>query len=640
MNLDANKAFKSTGQLPAVSQMPETRTTSEILADQQKIRMSLMEDLKPLGSPAFTSDVIQAVQRSPLNIDGSLFIFFAQRAPEITANVKKQYKFGIKGDKNDVAQFVFFVEDMYNKTKSFAGSVKTYFNRPAETGLGKGTIKFGDIESIKNIYEEVARKLLLLKTEFPSTREYNNHREALKNISTMFNELSTTLRNADYVSNTRTFLDSNTKLIADPRYNDIIDNYSDLYKRYNEILDNFPKATTLYTLIGKLDDSTKNKNYELMSEIIGLIVEQLQPGAEGFTNITRELERARTELNNLLQVEQEQRYTEEREFREIIADNIARTQQQDLVLREIEELEEQEEQDLDRTPPSRPGNLEGLFRPNLDDLETDTRKTDSREASIRTARIEELARVNKELNAILFEARFALNNKNSTQEERVDAQRSIDEIQRTFKRNFDEMTRLKREAQGNGIKMRGRGRPRGSGITPRKTFKDSFHKNKDDTKGIDASPRYIKFGKYFINTHKLQGTGMLSLRRQGGGNISEFPSTRVSKNMSDIVFKMVGGGVPTYQELSKLSEPEKAYLHKISSKANIIDKFSIPAPDKDRQEKDIHDFEVMKGEILAGNDSKELIKKFKLHLVKLSKNGTLPKLEVQEIMEELIQLGF
>jgi hypothetical protein len=133
---------------------------------------------------------------------------------------------------------------------------------------------------------------------------------------------------------------------------------------------------------------------------------------------------------------------------------------------------------------------------------------------------------------------------------------------------------------------------------------------------------------------------MLSLRRQGGGNISEFPSTRVSKNMSDIVFKMVGGGVPTYQELSKLSEPEKAYLHKISSKANIIDKFSIPAPDKDRQEKDIHDFEVMKGEILAGNDSKELIKKFKLHLVKLSKNGTLPKLEVQEIMEELIQLGF
>lgn len=57
-------------------------------------------------------------------------------------------------------------------------------------------------------------------------------------------------------------------------------------------------------------------------------------------------------------------------------------------------------------------------------------------------------------------------------------------------------------------------------------------------------------------------------------------------------------------------------------------------------EKDIHDFEVMKGEILAGNDSSELIKKFKLHLVRLSKTGTLPRSEVQDIMEELIQLGY
>jgi hypothetical protein len=48
----------------------------------------------------------------------------------------------------------------------------------------------------------------------------------------------------------------------------------------------------------------------------------------------------------------------------------------------------------------------------------------------------------------------------------------------------------------------------------------------------------------------------------------------------------------------------------------------------------------MKGEIMAGNDSKDLIKKFKVHLIKLSKMGSLPKKEVSEIMEELIEMGY
>jgi hypothetical protein len=78
----------------------------------------------------------------------------------------------------------------------------------------------------------------------------------------------------------------------------------------------------------------------------------------------------------------------------------------------------------------------------------------------------------------------------------------------------------------------------------------------------------------------------------------------------------------------------------VSSKAGIMDKVSIPTPSKDSLEKDIHHFEVMKGEILAGNDSSVLIKQFKLLLLKLSKNGSLPKNECQEIMEDLIQLGY
>jgi hypothetical protein len=48
----------------------------------------------------------------------------------------------------------------------------------------------------------------------------------------------------------------------------------------------------------------------------------------------------------------------------------------------------------------------------------------------------------------------------------------------------------------------------------------------------------------------------------------------------------------------------------------------------------------MKGEIMSGNDSKELVKKFKILILKLSKQNVLPKNEVQEILEDLLSLGY
>ena len=92
--------------------------------------------------------------------------------------------------------------------------------------------------------------------------------------------------------------------------------------------------------------------------------------------------------------------------------------------------------------------------------------------------------------------------------------------------------------------------------------------------------------------------------------------------------------------MNKLSEEEKQYLYKVSKKANILDKLNIPTPSKDKEEKDFHQFEVMKGEIMSGNDSKELIKNFKIMLLRLSKSGKLPKNQVNEIFEELLNLGY
>ena len=190
---------------------------------------------------------------------------------------------------------------------------------------------------------------------------------------------------------------------------------------------------------------------------------------------------------------------------------------------------------------------------------------------------------------------------------------------------------LEIRASGTGLKKR-RGRPKGSGI--------SFKDNIDHAKGIQPVKKYHPFGKYFVNSHKLNNGNVLSIKSKSGTNVREYPSRTVSQHLGNVIKTIIGGGVPSYNDMEKLSNDEKDYLYKISKRAEFADKISIPTPSKDQQEKDIHEFEVCKGEIMAGNDSKELIKKFKLLIIKLSKNGTIPKREASEVMTELLELGY
>jgi hypothetical protein len=164
--------------------------------------------------------------------------------------------------------------------------------------------------------------------------------------------------------------------------------------------------------------------------------------------------------------------------------------------------------------------------------------------------------------------------------------------------------------------------------------------NYDCNSGVCPTPKFIKFGKYILNSHKLNKENIFTLRQPSGGNLIDLPSQRITDNLHTVFKSIIGGGLPHFDDLNKLNDNEKMYLHKVCSKSNIIDKLNIPTPNKNEEEKDIHQFEVMKGEIMAGNDSKELIKKFKLLLIKLSKNKTLPKKEVYDILEDLNNIGY
>ena len=54
----------------------------------------------------------------------------------------------------------------------------------------------------------------------------------------------------------------------------------------------------------------------------------------------------------------------------------------------------------------------------------------------------------------------------------------------------------------------------------------------------------------------------------------------------------------------------------------------------------INKFQIIKGQIIAGNDNKKMIQEFKLLLMKMSALNMIPKSQTRELMLDLVSMGY
>lgn len=114
---------------------------------------------------------------------------------------------------------------------------------------------------------------------------------------------------------------------------------------------------------------------------------------------------------------------------------------------------------------------------------------------------------------------------------------------------------------------------------------------------------------------------------------------RVGGKLASAVKSVLEGQNPRYDDIEELNDQERSYLNKLG-KLTGEDRFHVKLKDKTQDEKDLHDFEVMKGEIIAGNDSFELIHDFKKLLLSLMAKHRIHKKEGTDILLELATLGY
>jgi len=183
------------------------------------------------------------------------------------------------------------------------------------------------------------------------------------------------------------------------------------------------------------------------------------------------------------------------------------------------------------------------------------------------------------------------------------------------------------EGHGDGLRRRRKSKMKGRGIA---------HLTE---KEYEKPKVYSQFGRYFINKPKLIHSGIMALRLPSGNFVPHFPTQKVSLALKEVLKHLVSGSQPTYEAVAKMSDEDRDKLVDICRTCHI-DMPSIPKSKKmDKDEQDDYRFEVLRGEIMAGNNSPVLVKEFKSLLLKFSRNGKVPRGQAHEILEELVAMG-
>lgn len=627
MNLQANKNYKATGALPPKStDMLDTRTTAEVLADTEKLKLTLIGELKPICTTQMAQLVVQRIQNSPLNADGSFLIWFAQNAPELVQQLKKKYKFGIVGDDNDAEQMVGFMSSIYAKTKDFSQTVKSAFDRPTSSVMGG--VSASDLNALVSQYNEIQFRLIS-KIVDATTPEGIKMRKLLTTIRNQFDAMGRNLNNQSYDRVKEIFLDSSfnsTAWLQQQGINQLG------YGQFIDYIDKLPSGSMIRTLIEQLVKSERNKTQQLSVQILENL-SSIIPTVDNSTEIEGLVTNIISTAGSATVVSpnvQQNPLLRNPNVAQVLTNPVVPSSDQpnnNLLYSTAGAI---------ATPTQTTIMLNELCSPVAREINAYLRGQGKNATSLEyEQKVESIVNdveqsVGSRLQGISYDRDTLMNaianltgNFDPKHRSAVTSLRLKNEIHR-IRPNDDFMI-------GSGIKKR-RGRPKGSGLV--KPISERI----DHTKGIKQGHTHVPFGKYILNKNKLD-SDLVYFKHTKGYGVKGFPMAKVSKTLGSVLRTIIGGGVPKFEELQGLSNEEKEYLHKVASKAGIMDKVSIPTPSKDKLEQDIHQFEVMKGELLAGNDSPELIKKFKLILLRLSKTGTIPKREASELMQDLIELG-
>jgi hypothetical protein len=155
---------------------------------------------------------------------------------------------------------------------------------------------------------------------------------------------------------------------------------------------------------------------------------------------------------------------------------------------------------------------------------------------------------------------------------------------------------------------------------------------------LNPMSEYIPFGKYLLSLKQLQKNRFM-LRTKSRNPVLSFKTIVLTRRTKAIVQKLLQDLDVSFDEIDSLTEDEKNDIDTIISKTDINTRLRVPNTRRSKLEKDLNKFNVLRGSIIAGNDSTELLKDFRRLLLHLTTENYISKKESNEVLMEMLKLN-
>ena len=148
---------------------------------------------------------------------------------------------------------------------------------------------------------------------------------------------------------------------------------------------------------------------------------------------------------------------------------------------------------------------------------------------------------------------------------------------------------------------------------------------------------YIPLGKYKAHRTKLIG-GKLQIRSHNNNQVYNLKSQNITNNIRDIFMKLNRNETINFKDVDKLNADEKNQLYILGKKLHITELFDIPSTLKSNEDKLKDEFNKLRGSLIAGNNSPDLLRKFKIVMLQMKNNKLISLQEYNEVLNILLEM--
>jgi hypothetical protein len=154
----------------------------------------------------------------------------------------------------------------------------------------------------------------------------------------------------------------------------------------------------------------------------------------------------------------------------------------------------------------------------------------------------------------------------------------------------------------------------------------------------EKKPTYAQFGKYVIHLPHLLERNVANFKYPSLGSIPAIKAQTISEDYKQFLIDTLQNKKPNERLLSKLLPDEQRHFERVVAGAGLLEEFKLKRDPSDADKKDGDRFQLLRGEVMAGNNSDKVLKELRGLIVRFMNEDRITKKEGTSMLLELSAL--